>query len=305
MSIRSTIAALGLLLLHVPPVTLLFLPTSRLHWLGFAAGYALALFALGGGLHRYFAHRAFRTSRGFQLLLALLAAGWFGDAIGFAGRHRHHHRWSDTTRDRVGPRHGLFAAWFGHLLADDYTEQELVDATRDLGRYAELRWLHRWPWVPAVLVIGGIWLAFGWTMLAAAYCLPWCLVAVHGGSAVNYFCHKGGRRRYATGDRSTNHPLLGYALFGEGWHNNHHRYPGSARAGFFWWELDVLYGLLRGLAAVGLVWDLREVPAAVLLEGVARSPFTAGMAVESRGPETPDTHPSLARAAGTGTPRWT
>ena len=298
MTARAAIAGLAILLLHVPPVTLLFLPMSPVQWLGFAAGYGLVLFSLGAGLHRYFSHRAFRTSRAFQLLLALMAAMWFGDAIGFAGRHRHHHRWSDTARDRLGPRHGFFAAWFGHLIADETTEEELADATRDLWRYPELRWLHRWTWAPGALTIGAIWVAGGWTMMAAAYCLPWCLVAIHGGSAVNYVCHRSGRRRYATGDGSTNHALLGYALFGEGWHNNHHRYPGAARAGLAWWELDVLYLMLRALDALGLVWDLRDVPA-------ERSSLSAHTAVASHDRRTTGIDPSSAREAGTRSPGWT
>jgi stearoyl-CoA desaturase (Delta-9 desaturase) len=254
----------AIMLLHLPPLTLLWLPTTRAHWLAFAAGYVAVLFVLGAGLHRYFAHRAFRTSRAFQLVLAVLAAGYFGDPIGFAGRHRLHHRWSDTERDRLGPRPGFWAAWLGHLLADDYGDSELRAVTSDLGRYPELRWLHRWTFMPGVAAIVTVWFIGGWAMVAAAYCLPWCLVAVHGASAVNYVCHRFGTRRYATGDRSTNHAFLGVVLFGEGWHNNHHHRPTAARAGFFWWELDGLYWLLRGLAALGFVWDLREVPADAL-----------------------------------------
>ncbi len=121
--------------------------------------------------------------------------------------------------------------------------------------------LHRWTFVPGVAAIAAVWLIGGWAMVSAAYCLPWCLVAVHGASAVNYVCHRFGTRRYATGDRSTNHAFLGVVLFGEGWHNNHitiRRRRARASSGGNWM---VLYWLLRGLAALGVVWDLREVPA--------------------------------------------
>ncbi len=264
------VRGLAIALLHVPPLTLLWLPTQRGHWIAFAIGYVVALFALGAGLHRYFAHRAFRTSRAGQLALGLLAAACFGDPIGFAGRHRLHHRWSDTERDLHGPHHGLWAAWIGHLLDDGYAERDVVAAAPDLVRVPELRWLHRWAFVPAVVTIAAVWAVGGWTMLAAAYCLPWCLVAVHGASAVNYVCHRFGTRRFATADRSTNNALVGLALLGEGWHNNHHRFPSAARAGLRWWELDALYGLLRALERLGLVWDLRPVPADVLAISDAR-----------------------------------
>jgi stearoyl-CoA desaturase (delta-9 desaturase) len=261
-------------LLHVPPLSLPWMPVSWGHWLAFGVGYLLVAFALGGALHRYFAHRAFQTSRLFQLLLGVLAATCFADPIGFAGRHRQHHRWADTDRDLVGPRHGLWAAWIGHLLHDDYRECDLAAATADLRRYPELLWLQRWTLVVGAGTIALVWLIGGWTVLAVAYCLPWCLLAVHGTSAVNYVCHRFGPRSYATADDSTNHPLLGVALLGEGWHNNHHRFPGSARCGLRWWEVDVVYCCIRLLAAVGLVWSVRNVPLHLRPEA-RRSPLPA------------------------------
>ena len=79
-------------------------------------------------------------------------------------------------------------------------------------------------------------------------------------SAVNYFCHRSGRQPFATRDRSTNNLLVAFLTFGEGWHNNHHRFPRAARAGVRWWELDPIYYTIRLCAAIGLVWDVREVP---------------------------------------------
>ena len=80
-------------------------------------------------------------------------------------------------------------------------------------------------------------------------------------SSVNFFCHLAGRRRYATHDASTNNAFLALLTFGEGWHNNHHRYPQAARAGFEWWQIDPVYGVIRALAWLGVVWDVRGVPA--------------------------------------------
>jgi stearoyl-CoA desaturase (delta-9 desaturase) len=76
--------------------------------------------------------------------------------------------------------------------------------------------------------------------------------------------HVWGTRRYDTPDTSRNNALLGLLALGEGWHNNHHHYCAAARNGFFWWEIDITYYFLRALAAVGLIWDLREVPAHAL-----------------------------------------
>ena len=257
----------GIALLHVPVLTLPFLTLGAREWLAFAAFYLVVTFAIGAALHRYFAHRAFRVSRPVQLGLAVLTAAFFADPLGFSGRHRLHHRYSDTGRDFHGPRHGFWFAWLGHLLEDGYPEAQLRAETPDLARYPELVWLHRHGYLCGVTALALTWWLGGYSVLAAGYCLAWCLVAIHGSSAVNYICHTRGRRRYDTGDQSTNNLWLGIAMLGEGWHNNHHHYPGAARAGFFWYEPDVLYWVLRGLSSVGLVSDLREVPEAVRRRG--------------------------------------
>lgn len=277
---QKLISATGILLFHVPPLTLPFIETSRNDWIAFAMFYLLVLFALGIGLHRYFAHRAFKTSRAFQFVLALLGGACFGDPIGFSGRHRLHHRHSDTERDYHGPRHGLWFAWFGHLLEDGYEEREILGATRDWAKYPELIWVHRHSWLLGGAAAALIFV-FGGYSIFAVYCLSWCLIAVHGSFAVNYLCHLGGRRRYETEDNSSNSALVAVMLLGEGWHNNHHRYPGAARAGFFWYEFDGLYYLLKLLSWFGLVWDLREVPYAIKHNGAEKVASKGGRSCES------------------------
>jgi len=264
-TIQKAPAAALILLLHALPLSLLFTGARRRDWVAFGVFYVVILFALGAGLHRYFAHRSFKTSRTFQLLLALLGACFFGDPIGFSGRHRLHHRQSDTERDIHDPRRGFWHAWMGRLLDEGYSEQEILAATRDLAAYPELLWLHRY--FPAVGILSAalVWWAGGYTMLAAGYGLSCCLIAVHGASAINFFGHTAANRRYHTPDRSSNNAFLGVVMFGEGWHNNHHHSPGAARAGFLWYEVDVLYYMLRVLDRLGLVWDLREAPAAARL----------------------------------------
>ena len=120
-------------------------------------------------------------------------------------------------------------------------------------------WLHRNWQLPGLalcllaLLIGGVsGLAVG-VLLGSAFLL-------NSSSAVNYFCHRYGRRRFDTRDDSTNNFVVALLTLGEGWHNNHHRYPVSARAGFCWWELDLYYLLIRAWEAVGLVWDVQRPP---------------------------------------------
>jgi stearoyl-CoA desaturase (delta-9 desaturase) len=123
------------------------------------------------------------------------------------------------------------------------------------------------------LAIGGF-DAFVW-----AFCVSQVL-CWHGTFTINSLSHLWGSKRYATGDLSRNNPVLAVITMGEGWHNNHHHYQASARQGFFWWEVDATYYVLRALAAVGLVWELRGVPDHV------RGPARAGV-VPAAG-ETPD-----------------
>ena len=257
---RKAVPAASILLAHLLPLTLPFTDVSGRDWLVGGVACVVIVFAVGGGLHRYFAHRAFKTSRGFQLFLGVLAASFFGDPVGFAGKHRLHHRYADTDMDVHSPHRGAWHCWIGHLLDEGCTEEEVLAAAPDLVRYPELMWLHRYSFVPGTLVAGAMFLVGGYSLLVAGYVLSWCLVAVHAPALVNYFCHRGGNRRFETPDRSTNNPLVGVLLFGEGWHNNHHRYPRSARAGLEWYEVDVLYYMLKVLSWLGLVWDLREGP---------------------------------------------
>ena len=102
------------------------------------------------------------------------------------------------------------------------------------------------------------------------------VVLWHATFAVNSIAHLFGRRRYETNDTSRNSLLVALATNGEGWHNNHHHYPTSARQGFFWWEIDISYYLLRALAAVGLVHDVRTPPERILAPTatVARRPLS-------------------------------
>jgi stearoyl-CoA desaturase (delta-9 desaturase) len=265
--------ARGILLivaLHVIPVLGIAHGTSGRDWLACAILYLAFVVGGGMGLHRYFAHRAFRTSRWFQLTLALLGSTAFGEPIGFAGKHRLHHRHSDTDADVHTPRHGFWFCWFGSLFERPERAEDIDRVTRDLRRFPELVWLHRWWYVPTLALGGLTWWLGGFVLFAVGFVLSRVLI-LHAVSAVNYFCHGSGRRRFATRDRSTNNLLVALFTFGEGWHNNHHRFPRAARAGVRWWELDPIYYTIRLCAAMGVVWDVREVPPAAWRSAVGES----------------------------------
>jgi stearoyl-CoA desaturase (delta-9 desaturase) len=250
---------LFLIVLHVVPIVAIVRGSSRGDWLACAVLYLTFVVGGGVGLHRYFAHRAFRTSRAFQLALALLGSTAFSEPIGFAARHRVHHRHADTVEDVHAPRQGFWYCWFGsHFERPGGVDVQHVAA--DLMRYPELVWLHRWPYVPSAVLGGAIWWIGGFSLFALGFVLSRVLI-LHAVSAVNFFCHRSGQRPFPTRDASTNNVLIAILTFGEGWHNNHHRFPRAARAGVRLWEVDPIYYVIRLCAALGLVWGVREIPA--------------------------------------------
>jgi len=239
-----------------------------------AAAYALRMFAITGFYHRYFSHKAFRTSRPVQFAFALLGAmAVQRGPLWWAAHHRHHHRHADTAADPHSPRqHGFWHSHAGWFLTERGFATD-VDRVRDLARFPELRWLDRFDVaMPALLAASmygfGAWLERahpglrpdGPQMLAWGFFVS-TVVLFHATVSINSLAHRWGTRRFDTADDSRNNLLLALVTFGEGWHNNHHHFPGAARQGFRWWEIDLTYLGLRALQACGLVWDLKPVPA--------------------------------------------
>ncbi|MSO85755.1 MAG: acyl-CoA desaturase [Rhodospirillales bacterium] len=241
--------------------------------LALAAGlYALRMFAVTAGYHRYFSHRAYKTSRAFQFILAFVAqSSAQRGVLWWAANHRHHHRYSDMDNDVHSPvRSGFWHAHLGWFFTERHTPTDLA-AVRDLAKYPELRWLDRNPYFPPVLAGFVVWLLAGWSGLVVGFF--WSTVAVwHATFSINSLAHVLGRRRYVTGDQSRNNWWLALLTFGEGWHNNHHHYHSAARQGFRWYEIDVSFYALKALAAMGLVWDLRAPPAPVVRDALPLRP---------------------------------
>ena len=129
----------------------------------------------------------------------------------------------------------------------------------DLARYPGLRWLNKWHVVPGVALAIGLWLVGSWPALVWGFFVSTTLLW-HGTFTINSLSHMWGRRRYSTTDDSKNNPVLAIVTMGEGWHNNHHYYQRSVRQGFYWWEIDPTFYILKGMEALGLVWDLHAPP---------------------------------------------
>jgi len=251
--------AAAIALLHGLVAIALITGTSSRDWMTFAVIYPFAAVGVGVAMHRYFAHQAFKTSRWFQFALALMAALSFGNALHFAGKHRLHHRFSDAEQDPHSPGQGAWHCWIGSLLDSGFSTAEIERGIRNYLQYPELKWLYHNAWVPAILLCVVLFLAGGFSMMVIGGCLS-SVILLHQSSAVNFFCHCLGNKRFLTRDESRNNAIVALLTFGEGWHNNHHRFPRSARAGLFWWEIDMFYWVICLLEKLGLVWDVKRVP---------------------------------------------
>jgi stearoyl-CoA desaturase (delta-9 desaturase) len=242
-------------------------------------GLLLGMYALTGlgvtvGFHRLFTHHAFETSRAVQFVLAALGSmAVQGPLLKWVAQHRLHHRHSDRPDDPHSPHHqgrgllGLLRGfWHAHLgWAFRPDPPDLDRYVKDLRQSGLLRTLSTlFPlWVAVGLLapaaLGGL-LTLSWA--GALLGLLWgglarIFLVHHVTWSINSVCHLWGGRPFQTADHSRNNFLFGVLALGEGWHNNHHAFPTSARHGLRWWQLDASYGVIRALALLGLAWNVR------------------------------------------------
>lgn len=258
-------AAIGFALVHLAALGVFLV---GFWWQGVAlalVSYYVRMFAITAGYHRYFSHRAYRLNRFWQFALAFLGqTSAQKGVLWWAAHHRHHHRYSDQPEDLHSPmQRGFWWSHMGWILADDYAETR-YDAVPDLAKFPELVWLNRNQYLPTMLYAIGLTLAFGWTGLFYGYFLSTVLLW-HGTFSINSIMHVFGRRVYRTTDDSRNSMIFALVTMGEGWHNNHHYYPGSAAQGFRWWQVDMSYYALLLGEKLRIVKDMRRVPQRVLV----------------------------------------
>jgi stearoyl-CoA desaturase (delta-9 desaturase) len=223
-------------------------------------GYAVRMFAVTAGYHRYFSHRTYKTSRAFQFVLAVLGSTAAQQGpLWWAAHHRRHHKYSDLPQDIHSPRQrGFVWSHVQWILSSRYTQTD-YERVPDLAKYPELRWIDRYDVTMVVLTSVVVFLVGGTTGLVWG-CFVATVACWHITFTINSLAHLWGSQRYPTNDDSRNNFVLATLTFGEGWHNNHHHYQRSARQGFYWWEIDLSYYALKALEAVRLVRDVEGVP---------------------------------------------
>jgi len=249
-------------------------------WSWFAVGtavvlYLVRMFAITGFYHRYFSHKTFHTTRPAQFLFAILGATAVQRGpLWWSYQHRHHHKHSDDDEDVHSPNRRGF--WWSHIgwitsarnFPTDYSH------VRDLAKFPELVFLNRFDSLVPALFAGALFgLGYGlekfapsvgvtsWQLLVWGFFIS-TTVLFHATSSINSLAHLLGGRRYETEDNSRNSFILAMITLGEGWHNNHHRYMNATRQGFYWWEIDISYYVLKAMSWTGIIWNLKPVPLA-------------------------------------------
>ena len=246
-------------LLHLGCIAVVFVP-FRWSWVELMlAMYAVRMFGITAGYHRYFSHRSYKLGRGWQFIMAFLAetSGQKG-VLWWAAHHRVHHRHADQDPDIHSPlKRGFWWAHVGWVLSNEYDKYD-PSLIQDFGKYPELRWLDKHYLVPpvvlaAVLLLGGGLGAFVWGFVVSTVLL------FHGTFTINSVAHLWGTRRFDTADDSRNNFVLAIITLGEGWHNNHHKFMYACRQGLRWWEVDVTYYAIKMLNWLGVAKDLRGI----------------------------------------------
>jgi stearoyl-CoA desaturase (delta-9 desaturase) len=252
----------------IPSIFVTHLAVLTIPWLEFSwavVGVHFACVAVVGfgvtiGYHRYFSHRAFKTSRVVQFVLGWLAClSTQRGPLWWASHHRRHHAHSDGEHDVHSPdRHGLWYAHMGWLFDPDKLDAD-YRTVRDFTKYPELVLLDWLWWVPPLTMVGLMYALGSWPFVVTGYLLS-VVTVKHVTFAVNSIGHVHGPQPYDTRDTSRNNWVLGYLALGDGWHNNHHHSPRTARHGFKWFELDATYWVILLLEKLRLVWDVKKTP---------------------------------------------
>lgn len=239
-------------------------------------GWYLTGLGITVGYHRQLTHRSFTTYSWMRYIWASLGAlAVEGSPIDWCMVHRKHHQYSDHHGDPHSPHlagdsfwgrvKGFFHSHVGWLFQSNWSKSERAKYIPDLVEEDYLMWVDRnyvW-WVVASLaipmVIGGL---VTMTLTGAMLGLVWGGLARvafthHMTWAINSVCHVFGSRDFKSSDDSRNNLIFGIFSHGEGWHNNHHAFPSSARHGLKWWQFDLSWMLIRGMQLVGLAWDVR------------------------------------------------
>ena len=245
---------------HIGAVVALFM----FSWAGLATAaflwWVTGSLGIGMGYHRLLTHRGYKTPKWLEYFLTICGTmALEGGPVAWVATHRVHHQNTDKEGDPHSPNDGGFWAHMGWILTGKvihHKTAELLPFVPDLRKDKFHMWISTYHWVPLV-GLGAILLAFGgWSVFMWGIFLR-TAVGLHATWLVNSATHMWGSQRFITGDSSTNSFWVAILTFGEGWHNNHHAAPQSARHGLTWYEIDMSWYGIAALRSIGLAWDVK------------------------------------------------
>lgn len=261
------------IMLHIACLAIFYVGWSTVAIAFCIAFFIIRMFFITAFYHRYFAHRSFQTSRLAQFIFAVLGntAAQRGP-LWWAGHHRHHHQYSDQDQDLHSPVKRGF--WWSHIgwFTCDASFHTPTNRIRDFQKYPELVFLNRFDALVPVVTAACIYIVGellyyqrpelntnGLQMLVWGFVVS-TVALFHSTVTINSLAHIWGKRRFDTKDNSRNNAVLALLTLGEGWHNNHHRYPRSAKHGFTYYEIDITYLVLLLMKKLGIIWNLQPIP---------------------------------------------
>lgn len=254
------VTTIALILLHVGAIAAFFYFDWRSLIVAALLYFTCIGWGIGMGYHRLLTHRSYKVPKAIEYFLAVCGALTLeGGPIFWVATHRVHHQRSDQPGDPHSPRDGEWWSHMGWIIFGTPKHNATAMMSKyapDLGRDPFHRWLNTYHYLPLV-ALGLILLAFGGlSMLLWGVALR-VVLGLHATWLVNSATHLWGRRRFNTRDDSRNNWWVALLTFGEGWHNNHHAHPVSARHGLAWYEFDISYISLKLMEKVGLIRNLQ------------------------------------------------
>jgi len=256
----SWVTTFFMLAFHVGALAAFFFFSWKALIVAFVLFYIGGSFGIGMGYHRLLTHRGYKTYKWVEYLLTLCATlALEGGPFFWVGTHRVHHQNTDVEGDPHSPLDGGFWAHMGWILSGRTLHNhadELLPYVPDLRKDKFHIWISKWHWLPIttlgiVLLLVGGWPYVFWGIFFRT------VVGLHVTWLVNSATHMWGRQRFLTGDKSTNNFWIALLTFGEGWHNNHHAHPQSARHGLAWYEFDLNWYGISVLRWLHLAWDVK------------------------------------------------
>jgi stearoyl-CoA desaturase (delta-9 desaturase) len=271
----SWITTFFMVAFHIGAVAALFFFSWKALVLAVVLWYVAGSFGIGMGYHRLLTHRGYKTYKPIEYFLTFCATlALEGGPFFWVATHRVHHQNTDKEGDPHSPKDGGFWAHMGWIMTGRAMHNQsaaLLPYVPDLRKDKFHTFISKWHWMPITLLGIAIFFVAGWKFVLWGIFLR-TVVGLHATWLVNSATHMWGSQRFLTGDTSTNSFWVAMLTFGEGWHNNHHAHPQSARHGLAWYEFDLNWYGISILKALGLAWDIKLPKLATLKQQQVHAP---------------------------------